>query len=122
MSKINIKGVELEINMLDADQAEKVEKELESVKNKCEKLQANNNMKLSDGIRKTCQIVFDCFNSIFGDGTDKRIFGNRTDMGECMEAFAELAKQTQDSGMQTVQNITSKYSPNRDARRHPAKK
>lgn len=117
MSKINIKGVELEINVLDADTAEKMENAMEHVRIKSAEFQADKSMKLSAGIRAVCQLVFECFNSIFGDGTDKRIFGNHTDMGECMEAFAELARQTKQEGKERVSSITQKYAPNREARR-----
>jgi len=122
MSKINIKGVELEINMLDADTAETVENELERVKAKTAELQADKSIKWSTGIRAICHEIFDCFNEIFGDGTDKLIFGGHTDLGECMEAFAELSRQTVDSSLQRVQSITTKYAPNREARRSSAKK
>lgn len=117
MSKINIKGVELEINMLDADTAETVENALLRVKEKASEIQADKSLKWSNGIRAICHEIFDCFNAIFGDGTDTLIFGGRTDMGECMEAFAELSRQTVESGMRTVQGISSKYAPNREARR-----
>ena len=39
-----------------------------------------------------------------------------------MEAFAELYKQTSESGIQRVQTIVNKYTPNRDTRRDATKR
>lgn len=122
MSKININGIDLEINMFDADTAEKVENAIVHVKTKSEEIRTNTSIKFSQSIRCICNEVFDCFNTIFGAGTDKQIFGDRTDMGECLEAFAELSQQTLQAGQHQLDSITQKYAPNREIRHKPTEK
>ena len=122
MSKIIIQGVELDINMLDADTAERVETAVEKVQKAANDLSQNKTIKLSEGIRSICHEVFNCFDNIFGEGTDKQIFGGHTDMGDCMEAFAQLVQQTEQDGKQRIDSITQKYLPNREIRRAAGRK
>lgn len=122
MSTTKINNVELEYNSLDADTVEKAEDALERVKNRCAEIGADKSLKLSQGIREICKEVFECFNMIFGDGTDKKIFGDTCDLGKAMDAFGQLAQQIVSSQRQSMTNLTTKYAPNREARRHSAKK
>jgi len=120
MSTIKINGVDLEIDMMDADTAEKVEKAIEVVKNGAAEIEANKTLRLSEGIRATCAIVFECFNNIFGEGTDHKVFGNHSNMRVCTEAFAELCAQTTQQPQNMINGLKAKYSPNRAERRHPS--
>ena len=46
--------------------------------------------KTSEMIRYHCEVVFDLFNGLFGDGTDKKVFGNKTNLLTCTKAVDEL--------------------------------
>lgn len=124
MSKINVNGVELEIDLFDADTAEKVEDELEQVRIRVEALQNKKGIKLSDAIREGCRAVFDCFDNTFGEGTAKKIFGGKTNLKQCLDCFGDMSKQLTNGPMKEINDLTVKYSPerlgNREARRHPA--
>lgn len=113
MDKIKIKGVELEIDLMDADVMETIETAVERVKTGSAKIQADKTMKNSQGIRAICHLVFECFNAIFGEGTDKKIFGGRTNMTECLEAFAEFCTQAVQQPKDTMAGLMAKYSPAR---------
>lgn len=87
MLKIN--NVELELDLFDADVMDKFIKELEAF----DKKQKNKTTKgLSNGeiIRQECKMVFDFFNNVFGPGTDKKIFGTKTNIRVCIEAFKKV--------------------------------
>lgn len=108
-----INGVELEdLDIYDVEVAEKYEKVLENI-NKPQKVEG---LKTSAVIRKQCEAIFNVFNELFGEGTDKKVFGDRVNIKICLEAFASLIDQI-DSQKKELDNIVSKYSPNRAQRR-----
>ena len=117
MATIKINGVELEHNGFDADTVERAEKALERVKTRSEEINADKSLKLSQAIRIVCGEVFECFNTIFGPGTDKKVFGDTCDMGKALDAFAQLTQQIVESQKDGFTALTQKYMPNREARR-----
>lgn len=115
--KFKINNAELELDFLDADEMERVEAELDRVLQRTEtELKASHVTTQSQVIRVTCQIVFDFFDAVFGEGTQKRIFGNRCNMAEAMRAF-EMFKQAKDGSSAEIKALSEKYNPNRAARR-----
>ena len=40
-------------------------------------------------------IVFDLFNTIFGEGTDVKVFGNRCNLMDCVKAVTDLFTYTE---------------------------
>ena len=108
-----INGVELEdLDIYDVEVAEKYEKVLENI-NKPQKVEG---LKTSTVIRKQCESIFNVFNELFGEGTDKKVFGDRVNLKICLEAFASLVDQI-NSQKEGLDGIVSKYSPNRAQRR-----
>ena len=110
-----INGVELEdIDIYDLEVAEKYDKVLENLK----EVEQNNNtsMNMVDIIKTECNAIFNVFNTMFGEGTDKKVFGDRVNLLICMTAFEELVSQMNDKKAE-METITNKYSPNRANRR-----
>ncbi len=116
---IKILNTELEFNFSDADDMERFEKahvKAEKLLNEYE----TDGKKASEAIREYCKIVFNCFDEIFGDGTAKKIFGEKTNLNSCIEAFKDLIKAKIDQEKEfenEITNIKNKYSPNRAVRR-----
>ena len=113
-----INGVELkDIDIFDLETSEVIEKATEKVVNTCKGKQTS---KMSEVIRLQCTAVFDCFNEIFGEGTDKKVFGNKANLMDCLRAFTDLTeninKQREDAEKE-ANSLISKYSPNRAQRR-----
>ncbi len=119
---IKVNGIDLEFNSLDADSVEKAQNAISAVKEKVDALSKDPTIGLVPGIRKVCSLVSDCFDETFGAGTGNKVLGGSCDMGKALEAFAQFATGIQASQEQSISGIVSKYSPNRDARRHPSKK
>ncbi|MDU2266104.1 MAG: DUF6673 family protein [Clostridium sp.] len=108
-----INGVELEdLDIYDVEVVEKYEKVIENI-NKPKKFDG---LKDSVVIRKLCEEIFNVFNELFGEGTDRKVFGDRVNLKICLEAFASLTDQI-NSQKEELENIVSKYSPNRVQRR-----
>ena len=111
---MKILDVELEdIDLLDLEVAEKVEKATKKVE---EKEKNNKATSLSEQIKQQCEIIFDFFNDIWGEGTDKKVFGDKTNIRICYEAYMEVldnfSLQRED-----LTNMLSKYSNKRISRR-----
>lgn len=115
---IEMNGVQLDLNMADADENERVTTALKNVSERISKIDTGASE--ADGIRMICREVFSCFNEIFGEGTDKKVFGNKTDLNTALSAFSQLVETVNESRENTarqVRGIIQKYSPNRAARR-----
>ncbi|PIH05221.1 DUF6673 family protein [Clostridium combesii] len=111
---MKINGVELEdLDILDLEIAEKYEKAINSIDGIGEKVQG---MTVVKSIRTQCNAIFKIFNDLFGEGTDKKIFGNKVSLLTCLKAFDELITQVNATN-EEVEKIANKYSPNRAARR-----
>ena len=109
-----INGVELEnIDMLDLEVVEKYEKALKSVEGISEIVQG---MTIAESIRTQCNAIFDVFNTLFGEGTDKKVFGDKVNLLTCLKAFEELVIQLNETNKE-VEKLANKYSPNRATRR-----
>ena len=67
-----INGIELELNIFEATQAESFERANERVLE--EKDKVNDVAGLSEKIKLYCDIVYDFFDDVFGDGTADSIF------------------------------------------------
>lgn len=111
-----INGIELEdLDIYDLEIAEKYDKALNSIK-EFEENNKNKNMSMSDMIKTQCKAIFDVFNLMFGEGTDRRVFGDKVNLLVCIKAFGELVNQMNEKKAE-LKKITNKYSPNRAARR-----
>lgn len=111
---MKINGVELQdIDILDLEVAEKYENALESVKDISKRIEG---MKLSEAIRIQCTTIFDVFNTMFGEGTDKKVFGDKVNLLTCLKAFEDLVTHVNSKNTE-VERLANKYSPNRAQRR-----
>lgn len=109
-----INGVELEnLDIYDAEVAEKYERGLEKIKNMSNDI---NDKSFSESIKIQCNHIFDFFNTMFGEGTDKKVFGNKVNLLTCVKAFEELILQVNEQKKE-IDKISNKYSPNRATRR-----
>lgn len=109
-----INNVELEdLDLLDADVADRYEKAINKLS---ESEVQTEELSLADTIRRECNLVFDFFNEVFGDGTDKKVFGTKVNYGICEAAFKEVIDYTSEQKKE-IEKLASKYIPNRAARR-----
>lgn len=111
---MKINEVELEdLDIYDIDVVEKYENGLKKIKEMSTDIKDKS---LSQSIRIQCNYIFDFFNTMFGEGTDKKVFGNKVNLLTCLKAFEELILQVNEQKKE-IEKISNKYSPNRAARR-----
>ncbi len=115
---MKILDTELEFEFNDADDMVKLENAVDKTKTTLDNMQTEGK-KTSEVIRSCCQAIFDCFNDIFGEGTSTKVFGNKTNMKVCIEAFKDLAdarlKQDQEFASDLA-DIEKTYGTNRATR------
>lgn len=117
---------EIEFSFFDANQMEKYEKESEIAQKELNSIDINK-MKQSEIINKTCEIVENCFDNVFGEGTSKEIFEGKKDFKLCIKAFKDLVKAKKEEVSEIdseikdfqkeLQEINTEYKPNRATRR-----
>lgn len=111
---MKINGIELEdLEIYDADVAERYEKALDDVIKKTRNLTG---LKTSAVIRKQCEFIFELFDILFGEGTAKKVFGGKANLLVCMKSFEELIEYC-NSQKQELDKLANKYSVNRAQRR-----
>lgn len=118
MSLWSYNGIELEVDMGDADFQEIVENAFEKMhEDEVKILKAG---KASAITRSYCQMFYNLYDNIFGAGTGEKLLGEKRNSGvceECYESFIDLCqKQTTESNAKKAR-IVNKYAPNRAQRR-----
>lgn len=104
-----INGVELEdLDIFDADVAEKYEDAMENVSNE---MVIINDLRGSEIIRHQCNVIYNCFNELFGEGTSNKIFGDKDNIVTCLEAFEKLISSTNKKALK-LRELQSKYLNN----------
>ncbi len=125
---MQILGKEIEFDFFDAKQMQVYEKESEITQKEIEAIISNlKEMKQSELINKTCEIIEKCFNNVFGEGSSEKIFEGKRNFRLCIKAFKDLlmARKEQENEIDTeiadfereLKEINSDYKPNRTIRR-----
>lgn len=112
---IEINGIQLEFDMLDANTAERYEDANLTLQKQLAAMNLET-MRTADAIRKQCQIVFDYFDCIFGTGTSDTIFAGKMHLGECLDAL-EIVTNASTAQSKAFEERFSRYRPNRAQRR-----
>ena len=124
MSVISVNGIELDLNLLDADVLERYEKLNAEIVEKINEKTQYENVSTADGMRIQCRHIDGFFDTLFGDGTADKLFGGGNDLRIRMEAFAQVAA-AGDSVREEINTISGKYGAgrimNREQRRQQQK-
>ena len=125
MQAININGVELELDLLDADVVEKYEYLMQDIRQKINDPSQYEGLENADQMRKQCLVIDGFFNELFGEDTSGKIFPKSGHLGMRMEAFAQVAAAGKMAGSE-MHAIAQKYDleriQNREQRRQQMKK
>jgi len=112
------KDMELDFDIFDAETADLYEDAVKTARDEAVKKAGET---LGDAIRRQCNAVFNFFDTIFGGGFHKELFGPRTNLIECIGTFRDFIKAVDeqkaalDTMMKEVEADTA--APNRAARR-----
>ncbi|WP_368240638.1 DUF6673 family protein [Clostridium paraputrificum] len=109
-----INGVELEdLDIYDLKVAKKFDEVLNNLQLVKEEVRGMNNV---EGIRTLCTAIFEVFNTMFGEGTDKKVFGNKVNLMVCIKALEEFVLKMNEQKKE-LDRLMNKYSTNRATRR-----
>lgn len=125
MSKMLFHGVELEIDLMDADIMEMFENNLEKIANEIKEPTQYDGKKASEQIRLQCDYVDKFFEDTFGAGTSEKLFGTSKNIRERLEAFgiaANLGKQTGEEAKAIMKEYAPERVQNRAQRRENKRK
>jgi len=118
---MNVLGVELELDLFDADVIEAYERENQKVVDRIQDKEGRyEGMTTAEAIRYQCGVVNDFFDSLFGDGTAEKIFKGKNNIKDHMEGFGIVAKAAEDANVE-FNGVLDKYTPNRAERRQAEK-
>lgn len=118
-----INGLELELDLEDADEFEKVIKAFEQMDVDGQNLDKVGNM--SDYIRGYCDIHYKLYDRIFGEGTGEKIFGGKKNTRVCEEVYDDFLSFARESIRKVNERrfrMNNKYMPNRNKGKHKKKK
>ncbi len=119
-----IRGVDFDIDILDADIMERLEDAAEKIQKRVAEEKAKKYKKNSEFIRVFNSLTEDFIDEVLGEGSSKLIFGGSQNMMEHMEAYNGIFA-AKDEAMSAVSEFTetfqNTYSPNRAQRRAAAK-
>lgn len=100
-----INGIELELDLMDADVADQLEVSL----NKLNK-QAEVGESLGDVIRFQCGVINEFFDELFGSGASDAIFQGKMNLRKSLEAFGIVVEEIQKT-KESMNNLKSEYIP-----------
>lgn len=86
---MQFRNMEVEFDIFDAEDAEVYEAAVEKVKAGAK---AEPGESLSGAIRRQCNNVFTFFDDLFGEDFHKEVFGEKTNLLECISAFKDFVK------------------------------
>ena len=87
MITVKILETELQAPLLNPEVAKRYEEGVNAVGERASKAEGKIN---AETIREQCQSVIDFIDEIFGEGSAKAVFGEETDLIECLTAFWDL--------------------------------
>lgn len=111
---MKFRNFDLEFDIFEAATAEKYEAAVAKVQ-KANELKPDEET-MTETIRRECGTVFAFFDSLLGAEARKELFGERVNLLECLDAFAEFIAVV-DAQKAALTERIQKYSPNRTARR-----
>lgn len=112
MSKVTINGVELELDLMDADVAEKFDNLNAEIAVEIKNPEHYEGLSNADCMRVQCRMVDSYFDRLFGEGTADRIFPKRNNLGDRMEAFGQTVSMVKEQGS-IMDSMTEKYTGQR---------
>lgn len=125
MSKVTINGVELELDLMDADVVEKFDNLNAEIAVEIKNPEHYEGLSNADCMRVQCRMVDSYFDRLFGEGIADRIFPKRNNLGDRMEAFGQTVSMSKEQDS-IIKSMTEKYTgkrvQNREQRRAEQRK
>lgn len=108
-----INGLELELDIEDAETSEKYFSAFEKMEQKEKEIQKNG--KYSEFIKAYSNMFYELFDNLFGTGTAEKIFDGKKNARLCDEVydnFLSFVKKQSEEALNRRNSIKTKYNPN----------
>lgn len=101
---MKILETEIDFDFYDAEQMEKFDIGSDEIVTGINSIKSKN-MKQSEFINEFCTVIEDGFDKIFGNGTSKKIFKEKRNFKDCVQAFRDLVKARKNQEQEIVDEI-----------------
>ncbi len=123
MGMFSHNGVELEIDLMDAKDMELFEKANGILIERAHKASEDKDLKAYEVMKMQCELVDEFFDSIFGEGTSKKLFDESKNVKAHMEAFKKMMDLSEEARKEAEDIVRGFTTPkNRAQRRAVLKK
>lgn len=112
MSKVTINGVDLELDLMDADVVEKFEDLNKGIVKKIKDPNAYEGLSTADAMRYQCTCVNEYFDELFGAGTAEKVFHKNNNLGIRMDGFAQVTALSREAKT-FMDDLSAKYGSRR---------
>lgn len=112
---MKLRDVEVDFSFTNTANLRKLQDAYKKVLEKDEK-NKKNTLDFIQQIDEECNIAREFFNEVFGNGIDKKIFGNENDYEIIMDTLESVMQEYEKQHSRTKEKY-AKYSPNRAKRR-----
>lgn len=90
-----INGKNIDIDILEADTAERYSAALDYVKNAAGEYEKKDG--LGDNIRAQCAVIYKFFDIILGDGEGEKLFDGKKSLAVCLDVYEDFITQASDT-------------------------
>ena len=108
---INVLGVELELDIFDADVYETYEAAVNDVSRKVNENIKMEGQKTSQKLRFQCVTIKEFFDTVFGSGTAEKLFHGKNNIKACADAYLAVIEKFNEE----ARNLSATMTSNRDA-------
>jgi hypothetical protein len=100
---IEINGVELELDLMDADVLDSVQDALENLTTESEQSE-----RVGDMVRQPCITINTFFDAVFGEGASDAVFQGKMNLVDHMDAFTQIVSEIE-KAPETINGQMDKY-------------
>ena len=118
MAKMNVRGLELDFNPLNARHIELMASSRDKMAKYYDKIKdvdptTMDLREYAKWLKKACDVIISVFDDVFGEGTVDKLNLDRDDFTECFAAFEELQNGIEEAGKagDFVKYLNDKYAP-----------
>ena len=111
---MKIKDKEFDFDIADAECMERYEKALHQMQERTKNTAKSGTT--SERMKQACQLVFDFFDQVVGEGTSKQLFGEKMNFKVCFTTYEEFIEDCSRECDEFTQTL-NQYSSNRAQRR-----
>lgn len=89
-----INGKNIDIDILEADTAERYSSALEYVKKAADEYKSGDS--IGETIKAQCAVIYKFFDIILGDGESEKLFDGKKSLSVCLDVYEDFIKQASD--------------------------